>query len=320
MKLYLGIDLGGTNVKAGIVNEEGKILGKGNVSTNLPCPADEVADKMAEASRLAAEAAGVQLSDLIWAGIGTPGIANVETGVVEYSANLDFDNVPLERMMEERLGLNAFIENDANAAGYGEFCFGAAMGSHKALVITLGTGVGGGVVVDDRIYAGFNYAGAEVGHIVTKQGGRLCNCGRKGCFETYASATGLIRTTREAMEENKESLLWQLAPTLDAVDGKTAFDAMRLGDAVGTKVVEQYIEDLATGLTNLLNIFQPEVCVIGGGICKEGDTLLLPLRERVMKEIYLGKNSPAPDIRIAKLGNDAGIIGAAMLGRTRKKI
>ena len=122
------------------------------------------------------------------------------------------------------------------------------------------------------------------------------------------------------MEEHKESLLWQVAPTLDAVDGKTAFDAMRLGDAVGTKVVEQYIEDLATGLTNLLNIFQPEVCVIGGGICKEGDTLLLPLRERVMKEIYLGKNSPAPDIRIAKLGNDAGIIGAAMLGRTRKKI
>ena len=317
-KYYLGIDLGGTNVAAGVVSADGKILGKGNVPTDLPQESNVIADKMAEASRQAMEAAGVGTEDLAWCGVGTPGIANSVTGTVEYCPNLGFCDVPLAHMMEERLGLKTYLENDANAAAYGEFRFGAARGSHKALAITLGTGVGGGVIIDDRIFSGFNFAGAEVGHMVMHQGGRPCKCGRRGCFEVYASATGLITTTIEEMKAHPESRLWELAPTESDVNGKTAFDAMRLGDGAGITAVNRYIDDLACGLTSLLNIFQPEICVIGGGICKEGDTLLVPLREKVMKEIYLGENSPAPQIRRALLGNDAGIIGAAMLGCLRE--
>lgn len=315
MKYYLGIDLGGTNIKVGVVNDEYKIIGRGDVKTNLPKTPDEIADLMAEASKLALADANLEIDNIEWIGIGTPGIANSATGVVEYSTNFDFYDVPLEKMIEDRLGKKAFIENDANAAAYGEFVAGAAKGANKAIAITLGTGVGGGIIIDGKIYSGFNFAGAEIGHIVIQHGGRQCNCGRKGCFERYSSATGLIETTKEEMLKDKSSKLWELVDgNIEKVSGKTAYDGMRAGDATAIKVVDTYVEYLASGISSIINIFQPEVLVIGGGICKEGDTLLKPLTKIVMDEIYLGRNSPAPILKIATLGNDAGIIGAAMLG------
>ena len=204
--------------------------------------------------------------------------------MVLHAFNLDLDHVPLAEMVSQRLGLPAVLENDANAAALGEFVAGAGIG-HKSLVaVTLGTGVGSGAVLGGKLYTGFNYAGMEAGHIVSHRGGRECTCGRKGCWETYASATGLIRSTREAMLAHRDSALWRLAPTLEAVNGKTPFDAAQAGDPAAQRVVEEYVEDLACGLANLINILQPEVVCVGGGICKQGENLLAPVRAVLDRE------------------------------------
>ena len=183
-----------------------------------------------------------------------------------------------------------------------------------AVCITLGTGVGGGIIIDGKIYSGFNFSGAEIGHTVVEVDGPQCTCGRKGCFEVFSSATGLIRMTKEAMEENKDSVMWKMVEDDNKVSGRTAFNAMRKGDQTAKNVVDKYIKYLAAGITNTINIFQPNVLCIGGGICNEGDPLLLPLKALVAKEVYTRNSSKNTEIVIAKLGNDAGIIGAAFLG------
>ena len=213
-----------------------------------------------------------------------------------------------------------FIENDANAAAYGEFVAGAAKNSVNAVCITLGTGVGGGIIIDGKIYSGSNMAGAELGHTVLEVDGPQCTCGRKGCFEVYSSATGLIRMSKEAMEKDKNSIMWKLAEEKNGkVTARTSFDAMRAGDASAKKVVDKYIKYLAAGITNIINIFQPDVLCIGGGVCNEGDPLLLPVKDLVKKEVYTRTLNKNTDIVIAKLGNDAGIIGAAFLGNAVSK-
>lgn len=308
---YIGIDLGGTNVAAGMVDEGGKLLGK----ASIPCPrgSEAIADAIAEASRLAGEAAGVDPKEARSAGLASPGVIDPEKGVVLHAFNLGLDNVPLADMISQRLDLPAVLENDANAAALGEFVSGAGMG-HKSLVaVTLGTGVGSGAVLDGKLYTGFNYAGMEAGHTVIHRGGRECTCGRKGCWEAYASATGLIRSTREAMERCPSSALWKLVPTLEAVNGKTPFDAAQSGDAVAQAVLDEYIEDLACGLANLINILQPEVLCIGGGICKQGDNLLNPLRAALDREEFTRDNPRRTKVCVAQLGNDAGIIGGALV-------
>ena len=252
-----------------------------------------------------------------WIGIGTPGIANSATGIIEYSNNLGFVNVPMVKWISEKTGCPAFIENDANAAAYGEYVAGAAKGAVNAVCITLGTGVGGGIVVDGKIYAGSNFAGAEIGHTVLQMDGPPCTCGRKGCFEVYSSATGLVRMTKEAMAEHPESIMHKMAEEKGKVTARTAFDAMRAGDAAAKSVVDFYIKALAAGITNTINIFQPDVLCIGGGVCNEGDALLLPVKELVAKEVYTRNSEKNTEIVIAKLGNDAGIIGAAFLGRAK---
>jgi len=314
MKFSIGIDLGGTNIAAGIVDENNRILGKASIKTNAPRPAAEIVRDMAEAARLAAEQAGVCLKDAVSCGIGTPGTADPETGIVAYANNLGFRNTPLQQMMEEAIGVPTRIENDANAAAYGESIAGAAKDAKNAIMITLGTGVGGGIIINKKVYGGMDNAGAELGHMVIEMDGEPCGCGRKGCFESYGSATALINQTRKAMEQNPDSALWSICPTLEEVNGKTAFDGMRMGDPVGTEVVRRYIEYLSVGTANLVNIFRPEVFCIGGGICKEGDTLLGPIREYVKRECY-NSGSAGTRICVAELGNDAGIIGAAALYR-----
>ena len=202
---------------------------------------------------------------------------------------------------------------EAELAAIDEALAGAAKGTQSCVCITLGTGVGGGIIIGGKIYGGFNFAGAELGHIVINVDGELCTCGRHGCWEAYASATALIRQTRQAMVANPDSAMWRIAGTLDKVDGRTAFDAMRAGDVVGKKVVDRYIQYIACGLINVINIFQPEVLCIGGGICKEGDTLLKPLEAHIAKERYSKFSTHQTRLCVATLGNDAGIIGAAFL-------
>lgn len=318
MKYYIGIDLGGTNIVAGVVDENYNIVSKASTKTNLPRPEKEIAADMAKVSLQAVKEAGLEMSQIEWVGIGTPGIANSEKGIIEYSCNLGFNNTPMVKYIKEHLDKPTFIENDANAAAYGEYVAGAAKGAKNAVCITLGTGVGGGIIIDGKIYSGSNFAGAEIGHMVIEVDGPPCTCGRNGCFEVFSSATGLIRMTRESMAENKDSLMHKISAERGGkVTARTSFDAMRAGDSAAKAVVDKFIKYLAAGITNTINIFQPDILCIGGGVCNEGDTLLIPVKELVKNEVYT-KNSPKnTEIVIAKLANDAGIIGAAFLGMAK---
>lgn len=313
---YLGIDLGGTNVAAAVVDETGKILGR----TSLPTPrgVEAVADRMAEAACTAADNAGIPWEQVSSVGVGSPGAIQLETGVVKYWSNLDFEDVPLADLLAARLDKPVLLENDANAAALGEYAAGAGKGSSSMVAITLGTGVGGGAVLGGKLYTGFNYAGMEVGHFVIEHGGRLCTCGRRGCFEAYCSATALIRRTRELMEQNPHSLLWALAAgNLDQVDGRTPFEGAGRGDSTALQIIDEYISYLGCGVTSLVNLFQPEVFCIGGGPSAQGENLIGPVREILQREDYARNQTHRTKLVRALLGNDAGLIGAALLPRFR---
>ena len=312
---YLGIDLGGTNIAAGIVDEEMKLVHKASIPTEAKAGAESIVARMAEVARQAIEGCGITVDDIKSIGIGSPGAIDPEKGVVIYANNLGFSNTALAEMLGSYFpGKAVYVENDANVAAWAEAKCGAAAGTENSVTITLGTGVGGGMIINGKLYSGFNHAGGELGHIVIREGGRPCTCGRKGCWEAYASVTGLIHTTKEHMKANPDTLMWKIAGSLEKVNGLTSFDAMRKGDAEAQKVVDEYLHSVATGLVDILNILQPEVLCIGGGISKEGDYLLKPVKAFAEKEMYSRFNMLKTDIRIAKLGNDAGIIGAALLG------
>lgn len=312
---YIGVDLGGTNIAAGIVDENGKLLRKSSIPTGADRAADEIIKDMAALCQKLLDEEGLTVADIEYAGIATPGTADSDHGVVVYANNLPFLNYPLADKLSEFLGVKkVLIENDANAAAKGEAACGAAKGFANSVMITLGTGLGGGIIIDGKVYSGFNYAGAELGHIVIEVNGLPCSCGRKGCWEAYSSATGLINMTKAKLAETKDTIMHEMVEKDGKVSGRTAFDAMRKGDKAAKEVVDKYIYYLAMGITNIINIFQPEVLVIGGGICNEKNYLTDPLNEIIATEQYSRNSEKKTELRIAELGNDAGIIGAAMLG------
>lgn len=314
---YLGIDLGGMSIKAGVCDDKGNILVKDTCVTVRTEDGDRIINDMSALCLKVIADAGLKVEDIEYAGIASPGSADCERGMIIYASTLPFLNYPIAAKLSERTGIKkVYVENDANAAAKGEATYGAAKGYKDSLFVTIGTGVGGGIIIDGKIYTGFNFSGAELGHMVIVKDGEECTCGRKGCMECYASATGLIALTKKKMAENKDSLMWQLCcGDLNNVNGKTAFDAQRANDDCGKAVVKEYIEYLACGIINFINIFQPEVLSIGGGICKEGETLLAPLREIIAREQYSRYSEKQTIIKTAQLGNDAGIIGAASLGK-----
>ncbi len=311
----IGIDLGGTNIAAGIV-KNGSIIKKASVPTFAKRPGEEIIRDMAGLCLSLIESTGLRVGDIAFCGICSPGIANADTGRIEYANNLPFSFFPIADILRGFVPFEKiYIANDANAAAKGEAEFGAAKGTESSVMITLGTGVGGGIIINRKIYDGFNHAGAELGHMVIVPGGRQCTCGRRGCWETYSSATGLAVTTREKMRQTKNTCMWDICKgRIERVNARTAFTAAKNGDNAGREVVNDYIKMLACGITNIVNIFQPEVLSIGGGICNEGDYLLDPVREIVYREQYSAENIPDTKIVVAALGNDAGIMGAASLG------
>ena len=312
----IGVDLGGTNIAVGLVNEAMELVLKKSVPTGADRPGEEIVADIAAVCRAVCEEKGITLADIACIGIATPGIANHDTGVVEYANNLPFKKFPIADLLKEKLGadVKVKIENDANAAAWGEAVAGAAKGTKNSVMITLGTGVGGGIIIDNKVFSGFNYAGGELGHIVIEVDGAPCSCGRKGCWEAYSSATALIRMTREKIDECRATGRATVMTDQPKVSGRTACDAMRAGDAAGKEVYDKYVKYLASGLATIINIFQPEVISLGGGVSNEGQSLIDALLPIVRSEQYGGGVVPLTDIRIAKLGNDAGIIGAAMLG------
>ncbi len=316
MANYVGIDLGGTNIKAGVVTDEGKLLNKVTCKTNADRPMEDIIHDM---GRLAADAvrdAGLEVSDIEAIGIGSPGTPDNDEGLLVYSNNLPFVMAPMRKLIREVIDLPVYIDNDANCAAMAEAVAGAAKGAKDSVTITLGTGVGAGVIVDGKIYSGFNQAGSEFGHTVLVSGGIECPCGRKGCFEQYASASALARMTREAAEKNPDSLLNKVYEQQGEWNAQIAFIAMRDGDETAKEVVDTYTSYLADGLANAINAFMPEVLVVGGGVCNEGDPLLIPMREKTMSRPYFGPGVKKTRIELAQMGNDAGIVGAAMMGKS----
>lgn len=321
--MYIGIDVGGTNLAAGVVDENNQIVARAKRKTAASASVEMLCDDLVALAREAAEHAGLRPDEVDDVGIGFPGSVDRKKGIVIYTPNAPFHNTPIRDWFHKSWDVPVYVGNDANCASLGECYAGAARGKHSAVVVTLGTGVGIGAVVEGQSFLGLNGNGMEGGHMVIVVDGAPCNCGRCGCWEQYASATALKRLTREEMARSPESALWELCEgCLDNVGGRTAFQAARGGDAAGQKVVDLYLKYLAAGLTNLVNIFQPEILCLGGGVSNEADDLFLePLRDLVARERYNSRQKDVPQTMLVKcqLGNDAGIIGAALLGRVQTR-
>ena len=310
--LRIGIDLGGTNIAAGIVNEDGSILLKKSVPTGASRKKEEIIDDIAALCRSLAKEQGVTLGEIDAIGIAVPGGVDEKSGEILFTPNIPFSNLNICKILSEKLDGKAIgLANDANAATLAEVMCGAAKGADNAIMITLGTGVGGGIIIDRKIYSGSNGLAAEIGHFVISAGGEKCGCGRRGCFEAYASATALIRMTNEELGKCFMSGEGTLMAESSKISARTSFDAFKKGDKAAARVIEKYTDYLANGITSLINIFQPDVFIIGGGISGEGKFLTDLLQPKIDEEDFARTAKKRTHICTASCGNDAGIIGAA---------
>ena len=311
--MYIGIDLGGTNIAVGLVDKSGRILKKESTPTFKEREYTEIVKDMARLCRNVVKKSGKSMDEVKAIGMGSPGTVDNERGMVVYANNLKMDHTPIAAELKKYINKPVNIENDANAAAYGEYiAIGKKMKSF--VFMTLGTGVGGGIIIDGKIYRGFNGAGAEIGHTSIVFNGKKCTCGKCGCLEMYASVTALKAQTAEMMNAYPNSIMHEWKKKKGNISGRTAFDCAKNGDEAATKVRDNYLRYVAEGISNMVNIFQPEMFVIGGGISKERDELLLPVREFVYANDY-NKHMPKTEIRIARLFNDAGIVGAALAAK-----
>lgn len=313
MKYTIGVDLGGTNIVVGLVDEAHRIVARASCPTRAPRAGAEICDDIAALSQRLLAETGLTDADIAWYGLGSPGI--VDGRIIEYANNLVFENEPLADLLEARVHRPVFLANDANAAAYGEFIAGVGQGYHSMAAVILGTGVGGGIILEDKIWQGFNGAAAELGHIVVEAGGQRCSCGKQGCLEAYAAMSTLVAYTRERMRQTPSSRLHALCGGNEGkLDGKMIFDARAEGDELAAEVLERWLRYLALGVSNIINLLQPEIVCIGGGPSSQGAVILPPLREQVWQQIYVHNPARRPRIEMATLGNDAGLIGAACLG------
>lgn len=308
--LRIGIDLGGTKIAAGVIDENYSLLSRAEVPTRASLGAEAVIADMAECARMALAEAGYGISDCAGAGIGSPGLCNTAEGSVRNAHNLGWYGVPVCDMLSKELGIPVKVDNDANCAALGEVVAGSAKGSRSALMVTLGTGVGGGIIINGEIYSGWQSLGGEIGHMCIVMDGEQCSCGEKGCWEAYAASSALVRQAEKAAAEHPESALAACAGELN---GKKIFAAVAEGDAVAKAVVERYCAYVGVGIVNLVNAIYPETIIVGGGISAVGETILGPIREYIGEHFFASKKELMPALVQAELGNDAGIIGAAAL-------
>ncbi len=313
---YIGVDVGGTNLVAGVVDEDNHILSRAKVRAARFTTAESMTEAIVDICLEAVAQAGLKPRQIEHVGVGIPGVINRSTGFIYKTVNAPFSMTPFRELFQSHWDIPVYLENDANCATIAEFLAGAAVGMDSALMVTLGTGVGGGFVNYGRLEGGINLMGMEIGHMTLEIDGVPCPCGRRGCWEQYSSATGLKRQTREAIALHPDSLLAQIAAEEGKVGGQTAFRAARMGCPVGTRVRDRYLHYLAEGLTNLVNIFQPEIIVLGGGVSNERDEdFLVPLRRMIGGFRFNQDGLIATEVIKAKMGNEAGIIGAALLHR-----
>ena len=307
---YLGIDLGGTFIKGGICNEKGEILVQESIPTQVQAGNCKIVENICTLARFLCVKLKIKLTDCYGMGIGVPGMIDSSSGEVIFAGNLGFENFNLKNAVMQELKIPVVIANDANVAALGEAKFGAGKNYKDSVLITLGTGVGGGIIINGKIFAGNRSAGAEIGHMIINVNGNQCTCGLKGCYEAYASASALIKLTKEKMEQNKNSVLWNVG--LDKIDGATAFKYASI-DETAKQIMEEYLDYVAVGLVNVANVFRPQIILLGGGISNEGDNLVIPLRERLNKMIFAGDKGPKVELSVASLKNKAGLLGACAL-------
>ena len=317
---YIGIDLGGMSAKCAVL-KDGSLCGVCRCKTDKNNTPEQTAADLALLAEEAINISGISKEQIGGIGIGSPGIIDSEKGIVASWANFGWEKVKLADLVSERAGLPVYVLNDANAATYGEYAYGSAKKYNSAVMLTIGTGVGGGIVIDGKLIEGNGGAGAELGHEVIRFGGEKCTCGRRGCLEAYASATALIRQAKKAMALHSESILWQLSnQDIDAVNGKIIFEAFHSGDKTAKAVIAKYLTYLSEGVINYVNIFRPEAIIIGGGISAQGEVITKPIQRKVNRFMLGGKNSPAVKVVAATLGNDAGIYGAAAFAESKSKM
>lgn len=317
----IGVDLGGTNIAAGLVDEQFRIVDRESVKTNVPRPAESIIRDIARLVNILCDRNKLGQENIESVGVGVPGTINEDTGYVEYSNNIRFEKVPFIELLSGLISIPVCFGNDANAAALGEY-YAGRYNVKSFVMITLGTGIGSGIILDGKLIKGINFAASELGHTVIKMGGEPCTCGRRGCFEAYASATALIRDTRRRMTSEEyfggkaagKTVLWDLCgKDADNIEAKHVFDAVKLGDKLANELFSDYTDYLAEGIANIINILQPELVCIGGGVSKAGEMLLTPVKEKVAGLIFSKNSAKNTEIELARLDNDAGIIGAAML-------
>ena len=312
--VYAGIDVGGTGIQVGVVDETGHIIAKSSMVTEVGAPYQEQIAGMARCVQEAMDKAGLPMSELKSVGAGVPGLADQKTGMVAYCPNIHWTDVPFREEFQKHIDKPVFIDNDATVAGLAESVAGVSAGSDSSVFLTLGTGVGGGIVINGKVWNGAHGVGSEIGHMILEADGEPCNCGNNGCLERYCSATAIIRMAREQMDNHPDSLILSMAEGDKAkINAKIVFDAAREGDPTAVKVFRRYIRYLGQAIASIVNFLDPEVVVLGGGVSKAGAFLLDAVRQEVPKYV-LYKTMPIARIELARLGPDAGIIGAAMLG------
>ena len=319
MKKYIvAIDLGGMSAKGALFSTDDKIICEDRVKTCSKDGFECTVNSLAELAKTLADKAGVSFDDVLAIGAGAPGVVDSRTGVILRWSNFNWNNVPFADRLSALTGKPVFVANDANVAALGEAKFGATSKYQSSILLTIGTGVGGGIVFDGKLIEGYKSAGAELGHITIREGGLPCACGRLGCYEKYASATALILQTRRAMVEDLSSEMWALVDgKIENVDGRTAFEGARRGDATAKKVIEQFVGYLSEGIADFVNILRPEAIVLGGGIANEGEDLFGPLRSAVDKRTYIAMDIVPLKIVGAKLGNRAGVYGGYAIAKEK---
>ncbi len=309
----IGVDLGGTNIVVGLINNNYEIVAKLSTDTRRERTSSEIIKDIATLCLKLIEDNKIDMSNISSIGIGSPGTCDPIKKIIMKSANINFENVHIEKEIHKYIDLPVYLENDANCAAYGEFKVGAGRGSKSTVVITLGTGVGGGVITNGNLLTGSHFMGGELGHMVIKTNGRQCACGRKGCLEAYCSAKSLVEIAEKVAIENKDCILNELTKNdLATSSAKKVFEAYDLGDKYIKKVIDEYHLNLSEGLINFINIFDPEIIVLGGGVSGRGDKLINSIRKEVENGMYAGAKLKC-ELKISELGNDAGLIGAGIL-------
>lgn len=312
--VYIGIDVGGTGVQVGVVNAQGNILAKDSIPTGVGRPYQEMIRDMADCTRSALAKAGLGEDQVQSVGVGIPGIADAKTGKVIFCTNLGWRDIPLRETFRQYMDKPVHIDNDATVAGLAESVAGVSAGTDSSVFMTLGTGVGGGIVIHGKVWSGFHGVGSEIGHMILELDGEPCTCGNRGCLERYCSATAIIRMARELVAAHPDSMILALAGgNPEKITAKIVFDAAREEDPMGKKVFRRYVCYLSQAIASIMQFLDPEIIVLGGGVSKAGAFLLDAVRQEVPKYL-LFKNMPHARIELARLGPDAGIIGAAMLG------